>query len=248
MPIGGNVSWLKTAVSSVLSQSDASFQLVCVVDGGDLKVEEQLRREPEIRVIRTTSRLGPAGARNVGIRSSDSKYVALLDSDDVWPPFHLSQLTTFLDFHPEVAVVGCAAQIVDEHGKPLGVMGSRFGSVRRRLLIRNSLVNSSCVFRRDAGDVVGFYDPTVRVCEDYELWLRMAQVGDVVVLPTPDLIKYRRVQQGVSSERISRLSMTAVGESRKALAQSMGFPKVIPLILQRIWELYVDGKYMISRL
>lgn len=248
MPIGGNVSWLKTAVTSVLSQANASFQLVCVIDGGDPQVEELLRQQPKVRVIRTTSRLGPAGARNAGIHSSDSEYVALLDSDDVWPPLHLSRLTAFLDSHPEVVVVGSAAQVVDEHGKPLGVMGSRFGSVRRRLLIRNSLVNSSCVFRRDAGDVVGFYNPTVRVCEDYDLWLRMAQVGDVVVLPTPDLVQYRRVQQGVSSELISQVSMAAVGESRRALAEKMGIPKFTAVILQRIWEFYVGGKFVISRL
>jgi hypothetical protein len=108
-------------------------------------------------------------------------------------------------------------------------------------------VNSSCVFRRKAGDDVNFYNPTVRVCEDYDLWLRLAQIGDVVVLPTQDLVQYRKVRQGVSTERISTASMAAIADSRMALAQTLDFSKLTTLVLQRTWEMYLQVKFAVKK-
>src|SRR5262249_54477519 len=96
------------ALASVLRQTFASLRVLVVDDGssdGTAAVVEAAR-DPRIRLIRHESNRGAAAARNTGIRAARTRYVAFLDSDDLWAAEKLARQLAFLAADP--SAVGCA--------------------------------------------------------------------------------------------------------------------------------------------
>ncbi|HZV11070.1 MAG TPA: glycosyltransferase family 2 protein, partial [Novosphingobium sp.] len=87
MPVYNVEPYVAEAITSVLAQTYADFELIIVDDGGqDRSVEIcQGFEDPRIRIVHQANR-GLAGARNTGILAARGRYLAFLDSDDRWLP------------------------------------------------------------------------------------------------------------------------------------------------------------------
>src|SRR2546430_6883445 len=77
-------------------------------------------RDPRIRLLFNHTNLGQGATRNRGLATIASEYVAMLDSDDLSFPERLARQVAYLDAHPEVAVVGSQAKLIDVTGRPIG--------------------------------------------------------------------------------------------------------------------------------
>ena len=96
---------LTLAVRSALDQDVADHAVVVVSDGE--KVVSELPNDPRLHVLQLTRNVGVAGVvRNVGIRASDSRYIAFLDDDNQWLPGHLNELVAALDGGADFAYSG----------------------------------------------------------------------------------------------------------------------------------------------
>jgi len=165
------------AVSSVLKQTEEDREILVVDDGStDATVRTLERFGDRIRVLRHRRNRGVSAARNTGIRASGAPLVAFLDSDDHWLPRKLETQVRFFRDHP--AAVACQTQEIwmrrgrrvnpaMRHLKPSGEI---FEPSLRRCLVSPSAV----MLRRALLDEVGLFDETLPVCEDYDLWLRIA--------------------------------------------------------------------------
>ncbi len=127
---------------------------------------------------------GSAIARNLGILASTSPYLAFLDADDYWEPTHLERALAALA-DPAVGLTCCnwRHEVDGVRGEPL--FGSYYtvvasGRVFSPLLRENWILASSVVVRRAALAHAGLFDPTLIGAQDYDLWLRLARVTDVV--------------------------------------------------------------------
>src|SRR4051794_14509566 len=93
MPAFNRAQWLPLSVGSVLQQTYADWELIIVDDGStdDTRavVEQFQAQDNRIRYVSNCRRKGPSGARNQGMNQARGRYVAFLDSDDAWEPFHL---------------------------------------------------------------------------------------------------------------------------------------------------------------
>jgi GT2 family glycosyltransferase len=176
-------SYLAEAIKSAWSQTRQPRE-VLVVDDGSTDGTPELAERSGARVLRTSRNLGPAGARNTGIRAAEGDYVAFLDADDRWRPQHLAVTGEALDRYPD-AVLACAGVTTFgdrsedfspnmPHGTPV--------RCEIELAVRNPVYQLTAVARRAALAQVGGYDETMRHAEDYDLWQRLSRVGPFVFL------------------------------------------------------------------
>jgi glycosyltransferase involved in cell wall biosynthesis len=192
---------VKEAVESVLRQSCRDFELIVVDDGSADGTASKLTGSGfDLRLISQT-RKGVSAARNLGVQSARGKYVAFLDSDDLWQPRKLEIQLAYMEQHPEIAICqteevwlrnGVRVNAKVKHRKPSGDIFARS--------LELCLVSPSAVMiRKDFFETMGGFDEDLPLCEDYDLWLRIAVQHPVPLIPSPLVIK-----RGGHADQLSR--------------------------------------------
>lgn len=176
---------LKLAISSVLSQSYTDYEIIVVDDGSTdntRKVVESFNAEA-IRYVYQNN-MGRSAARNAGISSAKGQYIAFLDSDDIFLPSKLELQVKCLDSNPLCGLVYSYASNVDENGNSLAYHydGDLSGSVYPDMLyIRNNFITTPTVMvRANILSETGGFDESMHMCEDLDLWRRIARNHQVM--------------------------------------------------------------------
>ncbi len=197
IPTFNAAAFVVEAVQSVLAQSLRPLEIIVVDDGSTDDTAERLQSLP-ITLIQQAN-AGVAMARNAGIHAARGDAIAFLDADDVWHPFKLEVQVPRLKSHGLLAS-GC----YDWPG-PLPVLPSTIPLAEpialERLVVRNSIVTSTVLVRRDALTQAGDFDARMQGPEDYDLWLRIAQHHECAVLPL-SLTGYRTVVGSLSKNAV----------------------------------------------
>jgi glycosyltransferase involved in cell wall biosynthesis len=179
------------AVDSVLRQTRCSFEVVVVDDGStDETVTALSGLDRRLRVVAQPNR-GVAAARNAGAKQAQGKHLAFLDSDDFWLPRKLELQTAFMQRNPGVAICqteeiwvrrGVRVNPKLKHRKPSG-------DIFRRSLDLCVVSPSAVMMTKEFFDRVGGFDESFPVCEDYDLWLRVAVIESVPLIGIPLVVK-----------------------------------------------------------
>jgi len=180
IPTYDRALYLGDAMRSVLAQTFGDLELVVVDDGsadGTSAVVHAIG-DARLRLVQQPHR-GIGAALNAGLRGARGRYVARLDSDDVWLPEMLETLVPVLDARPEVGVAYGRGQAMDERGRPLAHLQGlpeRFpGESLRSLVYDDCTCNVALLARRACFDRVGGYDEALVANEDWDMWLRVAR-------------------------------------------------------------------------
>lgn len=207
---------LDNAVRSVLAQTYTDFELI-VVDDGSTDMTPRLlaawaAADARVRIVRQENR-GLTVSLNTGISVAIGTYIARQDADDVSLPERFARQISHLDAHPEVAAVGSSAAVIDRTGATVGGLAAAVGplAVRRGLLtLRTTPVHGSMMMRRAAVLTVGGYREAFRAGQDYDLWLRLSERGDVDNLPDV-LYQWRLDRDSIyTSRRTLQLTCAAI--------------------------------------
>jgi glycosyltransferase involved in cell wall biosynthesis len=165
------------AISSVIGQTFADFEIIVVDDGSQDNTEHAVAQFGEsLTYIAHTSNLGVSAARNTGIKKSSSPLIAFLDSDDYWLPEKLAAQVEFFNNHPEAVACQTAeswirnGRRVNPKKKHLKPSGEIFEPSLKLCLVSPSAV----MLKRTLLEEVGLFDEGFPACEDYDLWLRIA--------------------------------------------------------------------------
>jgi len=183
IPAYNAAPYIAAALGSVFTQTLCCSEVFVVNDGSPDTPALEAALQPyrsRIHYIQQENR-GPSGARNAAIGSASGKYVAFLDSDDLWLPKHLSMQVSFLEANPSCQLV-YANGVFLRGDVPVGVL---FDSTPQSLPTdfegllreRSTVITSSTVVARQALLEVGLFDEQFRRCEDYDLWLRLSHAG-----------------------------------------------------------------------
>jgi glycosyltransferase involved in cell wall biosynthesis len=202
IPTFNRASKVARAISSVLSQTISDYEIIVVDDGSTDGTSSGLTSfGSHIRVITHPEQLGVSAARNTGLKSTTSPFIAFLDSDDYWLPEKLAvQLSFFLE-HPEA--VACQTQEkwirnglpVNPKKKHLKPSGDIFSQSLKLCLVSPSAV----MLKRSLLEEVGLFDETFPCCEDYDLWLRVTSRHPVHLIDQTLVVK-----EGGAADQLSR--------------------------------------------
>ena len=179
------------AVESVLAQSFQNFELIVVDDGSSDGSAENIKGlGRDIRII-VQSRCGVSAARNYGASVARGRYLAFLDSDDLWLAEKLAAQTAFMMEHSEVQICQ-TEEIWLRHGKrvnPKAKHRKPSGDIFRSSLELCLVSPSAVMMTKKLFDEKGGFDESFPVCEDFDLWLRIAFDHPVPLIAAQLVIK-----------------------------------------------------------
>ena len=162
------------SIRSVLAQGE--LELIVVNDGSKDTTVKELASFPTIQVINLTENHGVSYARNKGLERARGSLICFLDSDDLWEEGKLKAQVQWMQLHPE-----CMAVYTDEiwirngvRVNPMKKHQKYSGDIFRQCLPLCIVSPSSVMLRKSVLDEVGGFDELMPVCEDYDLWLRIA--------------------------------------------------------------------------
>ncbi len=186
IPTYNNASMASEAVDSVLGQTYRRREIIVVDDGSEDDTASRLARFGAAITLITQEHLGPAVARNAGIRSGTGELVAFLDSDDVWMPDKLERCVAALQARPEAGVAYTALRIHEvETGRRYRLpQYTKSGWMARDLFMECRGVNTSTlVVGRTCLEKVGLFDEELFRAQDWDLMIRLAEQYEYVHVP-----------------------------------------------------------------
>jgi glycosyltransferase involved in cell wall biosynthesis len=202
IPTYNRLRMLPDAIDSVLAQTYRDFELIVVDDGSDDGAAEKIvaRYGTAVRVV-TQPRRGVAAARNLGVQCSRGAFLAFLDSDDLWRPRKLEAQMSLM--HRQTRWRICQTEEIwirngvrvnpkKRHRKPSG-------DIFRASLDLCLVSPSAALMTRELFERTGGFDESFPVCEDYDLWLRIALDHPVPLIAEPLVVK-----RGGHADQLSR--------------------------------------------
>jgi len=162
------------SIRSVLAQGE--LELIVVNDGSKDATAKELASFPTIQIINLAENHGVSYARNKGLERARGSLICFLDSDDLWEEGKLKAQVQWMQLHPE-----CMAVYTDEiwirngvRVNPMKKHQKYSGDIFRQSLPLCIVSPSSVMLRKSVLDEVDGFDELMPVCEDYDLWLRIA--------------------------------------------------------------------------
>ena len=227
--------FLDETIRSVVAQTFPRWEMIVVDDGSRDRTSEIAERwagsDPRIRLVRQSPRTGAGAARNRALDAARGRYVAFLDSDDLWRPEKLEVQVAFM--RETDAVFSFASySIIDEQGKPTGKTVRAPERVDYRFLLRNTIIGCLTVMldRARLGELTM---PTLRQHEDLSLWYEILKRGVVARGIPRDLALYRVVRGSASGDKVrSALHMWTVYRSQERLS----FPTALWCYAHYAWH------------
>lgn len=175
IPMYNSEETIIKSISSVLNQDYRDIEIIIVDDGSNdnsynivnLYIHEK-KIQDKIKLIKQENR-GPSAARNKGISISKGKYIAFLDSDDIWLKNKLIEQIKIMNKYNDISLLTC--MINDNklnHNTNLKYI------TFNKLLFKNCLTTSTVILKRNVIEDIGVFDDKKKYSEDYDLWLRIS--------------------------------------------------------------------------
>jgi glycosyltransferase involved in cell wall biosynthesis len=208
MPVRNGARWLCEAIDSVLTQSLPDLELIVVDDGSTDMTPAILagyaERDSRVRLLHQNAE-GLVCALNRGLDTARAPFVARLDSDDVALPHRLERQLRHLEAHANVTLLGSWAERMDDMGQTNRRLMPPADSAElvRTLSSINPFIHSSVMYRTAVARNLGGYRAVFEAAEDYDLWLRFSELGDIANLPEL-LVRYRYYATNVTSRKTLR--------------------------------------------
>lgn len=200
MPVYNAEKYLIEAVDSILNQTFKDWELIIINDGSTDRSRELLSQIADNRVIivDNETNLGLIDTLNKGINLSKGEYIARMDADDISTPERIEKQVQFMDSHPHHIMCGTNALVIDNSGKVIGKIRNLTDNqfLQINLLFSNPFIHPSMMIRSDILKN-NSYDKQYKHIEDYELWCRIALLGEVANLQD-DLLLYRWHDSNIS--------------------------------------------------
>lgn len=201
IPTYNRAELLKKAVRSLLSQSHQNIEIVivddCSTDHTSIVVEEMT--DSRILYVKHPVNKGGAAARNTGIARATGDYIGFLDSDDQWLPEKLEKQLQVFRKNTDIGVVYTGLRVVNESKATRDMTPMFKGDILPKLIQFNCIdTTSSILVKKEFMNKVEGFDPSFPSCQDWDLYLRLAQITHFDYVSEPLVLFFHH-----SGERIT---------------------------------------------
>lgn len=209
IPTYNRAELITDAINSVLEQSYKNFEVLVIDDGSIDNTAEVVDGIKDKRVkYLYQANGGVSKARNTGIKFAKGRYIAFLDSDDLFHPQKLQKQAEVLDANLEVGIVTGSSQYKTMDGKEIVI--KKYQAKNKYENLKYILTNPDKVYtgtptlmiRKSCFDSVGVFDETLNFCEDWDIFFRVSMLYEVYNIK--DIVAYVRVHNDSLSNSLSK--------------------------------------------
>ncbi|AYZ67546.1 glycosyltransferase [Burkholderia multivorans] len=225
MPSYNHGLFVADAIGSVLSQSFGDYEFLISDDGSKDDTVEVIERfdDPRIKLKANRINRGACVVHNELLDMARGKYVALINSDDMWKPGKLALQVNYMESHPEIGGHFGRASYIDKDGGALSKSDVAFGRVfdqsnrsqgdwlRFFFDIGNCLCHPTSLIRRECYVELGGYNNRMRQLPDYDMWVRFIKSYKIHIDDAP-LIDFRVLPGENASAHTSENSIRTINE------------------------------------
>jgi glycosyltransferase involved in cell wall biosynthesis len=215
--------FLSEAIASAIRQEHPADNIIVVDDGSTDGAGEVVTQFEGVEYVRQENG-GLSSARNTGLSKCTTDYVTFLDADDRLLPCAVAAGRACVGANPECALAYGGHRVISENGSPIGGARGRpiIGNAHLSFLRGNIIgMHGAVLYRRDVLLSIGGFDESVRRCEDYDVFLRLAYRHPVACHHTL-VAEYRKHGQNMSSNAMEMLYWANVVLDRHQGRISMG--------------------------
>jgi len=207
-------AFIGETLESLSNQTFRDFEIIVVDDGSTDDTADQAERwaaaaplAGRVQLIRQANG-GPSSARNSGIAAARGAYVGFLDADDRWHPTKIARQVALMDDEDRLDLTCSWWRVIDEQGRDTGRQG---GPPSTRISLRDLVLDniigttSNVIVRRRCLETVGDFEDSLSYCEDYDLWLRIAQSAAANMACVIEPLVDRRVREAQLTKNWPRM-------------------------------------------
>lgn len=205
IPFYTNVNWLREAINSVLQQSYKNFEIIVINDGSKEDMTCFLKEYSKKIIYVEEKNKGAAAARNKGIDVASGKYIAFLDSDDIWEKEKLEKQVEYMEAN-KLVWSHTSYSIFGEIAKSKNIDVSYFKGMTFPLSIISNPIATPCVMIRSSeikNDKELRFNEKMKSGEDTFLWVKIS-------------IKYRL---GIINESLTKVRIRGSNAALLAYSQ-----------------------------
>lgn len=207
MPSYNCGKYVEETIRSVQAQTYQNWEIIfmddCSTDDTIRKVTELREKDSRIRLFQNHCNSGAAVSRNNALKEAKGRWIAFLDSDDLWVPSKLEKQVKFMEEYGYKFSYTCYSEM-DAEGNEMGVVVTGPSTVTKAGMFAFCWPGCLTVmYDRDAIGLLQIED--IKKNNDYAMWLKVCRKADCYLLPDV-LAKYRRGRSGsVSSHSVKTM-------------------------------------------
>jgi glycosyltransferase involved in cell wall biosynthesis len=199
VPVKNCLPYLPKAIDSIRRQNIDDIEIVVIddqsTDGLDRWLAKEAKRDPRLKCL-TGPGQGVAVARNVGVAGCSAPLIGFVDADDSWNAHAIADRLSLMEERPDILLSFADHESFSVDDRLLGTHFAYWPRFRHWLEGRQGLFplgdrafnllfaenvcgTGTVIARRSAIEAAGGFDPRLRICEDWDLWLKLSRMGEV---------------------------------------------------------------------
>ena len=205
IPYYKNIKWISKTLNSVYKQTFKNFEVIIVYDNQDKYelnlLKKLIKNKKKINLILNKKNLGAGKSRNKGAKIAKGKYIAFLDSDDVWKKNKLKQQLNFMKKN-KLDISHTTYSIINDKNKILSYREASKKSSYSNLLNSCDIGLSTVIIKKKL--FLKYKFSSNKTKEDYSLWLKLSRKNSIYGLDK-ELSSWRKLDNSLSSNTLQKI-------------------------------------------
>jgi teichuronic acid biosynthesis glycosyltransferase TuaG len=198
--------YIKKTINSILKQTYKKFEIIIINDEpGELSkniLSFLKKKDSRIKIINNKKNIGAGKSRNKGINIAKGKYIAFIDSDDLWKKNKLLKQIEFMR-KKNIEISHTSYEIIDDDLVTRGTRQAKLMNYKK--LIKSCDIGLSTVIIKKSL-IKNLRFPNLKTKEDYVLWLEIAKKGKTIHALNTKLTQWRKSKNSLSSSVVRKLT------------------------------------------
>ena len=186
--------YIAESIQSILNQTYKNFELIIVNDGSTDNTLQEINNFNDSRIVIINNRknLGIPHSRNIALRASNGKYIAIQDSDDVSLKERLHIQVNYLESNSKFGLIGSLATSIDQEGKIVNrkqSLGLNSRETKVMIFFRNCFTHSTIMYRKNLLEKI-YFNQKLKITQDYDAIIKIGRESKIKNIDK-NLLMYR---------------------------------------------------------